>query len=99
HAIVTVPCFPIDIRQCRPVSVGATRPLLRMQAFEPAFEWRIGIAAIQIPGRSAVSCCYLTAESDKKNQRHKKYTVSPISLGVLRRCHCVRTSSRSSQWG
>ena len=79
-AIVTVLSFPIDIRQRRPISVGATRALARAQAIEPTFEGRVGITAIDIVSRRFVRCQNTTSNNKDQNKRNKNHPVTPTCL-------------------
>jgi hypothetical protein len=46
HAVVAIAGFPIDIANRRAVGVGAAGSLARFELIEPAFQRRIGIAAV-----------------------------------------------------
>jgi len=70
----------IDIRQRCPVSVGAARALARVQALEPAFEGRVGIAAIEIARGRFVGCQNAASDHKDKNKRHKDHPVSQTYL-------------------
>jgi hypothetical protein len=52
HAIVPVPCIPIDVVNPEAVGEGAAQALFARELVEPGFQGRIGIPAIVTRGRN-----------------------------------------------